>query len=311
MKISQAKRVLKILNALILREEICISAWANSLSESSRTIQRDFKIIKEFFGDDLVQTKRGCYRLINSNIFYSLLEEKSQRESFEKFVDFLSILDSSVNVLFREEDMRFLDYFKGYNAKIFRFFDSPVEVLKSPFFNDMKRAVLYKRYCNLVYEERERRDLFDVKPYRILYAQNNWYLACMTNNYKFNSGFKLFRINHITKFEVLPKEFKQDLEVLKHIENMQSLFEDYKKEKFRVVLEANENIARYFRNKSYMKSQKIINDDGGSAEIEYFINNEMEILPLVRRWLPDLKIVEPRWLDEMLKEQIKRYLDFK
>jgi len=309
MEESQAKRVLKILNELASKKEVCIKLWANRFGNSSRTTQRDFKIVRDFFGDSLIQTKRGCYKLLNSNIFFSLIEEGRQRESFERFVDFLTILDNSIKVLFRDSEIGFLEYLKGYNAKIFRFFESPVEVLKSPLFNDIKRAVLYRRCCNLVYEETQRRDFFDVKPYRILYAQNNWYLACMTKKYKFNGGFKLFRINYIAKFEVLPKEFKQDLEVLRHIENMQSLFEDYKKEKYRVVLRASKSIARYFKDKSYLKSQRVSKEHkDGSLELDYFINNEMEILPLVRRWLPDLKIVEPKWLDEMLKVQIMRYL---
>ena len=309
MKLSQGTRVLNILYELIKQQEVCTDRLSEVLNENLRTIQRDLKIIKDFFNDDLVQTKRGCYKLINGNIFNTLYTTEFEKKHFENFIDFLAILDDNITSFLDSKHFDFLKKLKDNQSKLYTFFDNPVEILKCPFFDDMKKAIKYKRYCNLVYHEHKRRDLKDVKPHRILYAQNNWYLACMTKNYKLNGGFKLFRINHIVDFQVLNRQFNHDIEVLNHIKNMQSLFENFKGEKYKVKLRAQPNIARYFKNKKYLKTQVIHENEDGSLDIEYEINSDMEVLPLIKRWIPDLKVIEPKELDEVIKEEIKRYLN--
>lgn len=67
-------------------------------------------------------------------------------------------------------------------------------------------------------------------------------------------------------------------------------------------------IAKYFKRKPISKNQVIesVYEDG-SMDIVVKITNEMEILPIISYWLPNIKVLEPQWLDDRFKQTLERY----
>ena len=45
-----------------------------------------------------------------------------------------------------------------------------------------------------------------------------------------------------------------------------------------------------------------------SPEFDIKITHEMEILPIIKYWIPYLKVLEPKWLDDIIKQDLKEYL---
>ena len=80
----------------------------------------------------------------------------------------------------------------------------------------------------------------------------------------------------------------------------------------RAILKASPKVAIYFQKgmKLFFPSQKFkeILDDG-SVTFTIDFTNDLEILPFVKRWLPDLEILEPQSLRDVLREHIKISLD--
>jgi hypothetical protein len=35
----------------------------------------------------------------------------------------------------------------------------------------------------------------------------------------------------------------------------------------------------------------------------------MEILPIVKYWIPYLKVIEPKWIDDIIKQDLQEYLN--
>jgi len=68
-------------------------------------------------------------------------------------------------------------------------------------------------------------------------------------------------------------------------------------------------IAKYFKRKPVSKTQKIetIHQDG-SIEITVKITHEMEIIPLIKYWIPYVTIREPLWIKETIENDLKAYL---
>ena len=99
-----------------------------------------------------------------------------------------------------------------------------------------------------------------------------------------------------------------NLDVESHILGFQSLFDNYKKPKYRVEILVSPQQAKYFKDKKWLKSQKILSDDNEGLLIEYQINNDMEILPLVKKWLPDIEIISPKKLRDRLYRDIDKFL---
>jgi predicted DNA-binding transcriptional regulator YafY len=296
------QRVLSILKMFSKGDEVCSAYLSSIFFQDIRTIQRDLKILKEFF-PNIIQTKKGCYKLLSNHELKAIFDDPKEVKSL---IEILSLIDSDSLTLLKDKKF---DYLKSNYSKIYYFFENPIEDLKKlKFLEELKDAVLFQKYCDIVYEERDRKDLKDIRPYKILYAKNNWYLAAHTNNYKLNYGFKRFRINFITDVKIKSKTFKKDIEIVKHIENFQSLFEDFKTPQYEVILEASPNIERYFRVKKYLKSQKILEQkEDKSLLLSFKINNDMEIIPLIKTWLPDLKVISPTSLREKILEDIEKF----
>ena len=81
-------------------------------------------------------------------------------------------------------------------------------------------------------------------------------------------------------------------------------------EPFEVKLYADKNATKYFKRRP-LPTQKIETfSDDGTMEFSVNITHEMEILPLVKYWIPHLFILEPAWVKEMIEEDTQEYLDF-
>ena len=75
-----------------------------------------------------------------------------------------------------------------------------------------------------------------------------------------------------------------------------------------VVLEVDKSKAYYFENKKYLKSQEEKKQDDGSLLVSFKVTQEMEIEELVKRWIPFVKVIEPKSLKQKIKDDLVRYL---
>ncbi len=297
--IEPRRRVLEIVK-LLQKRAYCIQELSLIFEVEKRTIQRDIAVIKKVFHP--ISTSKGCYSL-------EKLEFDIDDMEFVSFFKIISLIEKNKISVKNKDFNNLLKKYQDETRQLYCFFENPLEELNTnqKLIKDIKFAIYFKRYCDIVYHEREERELKDIKPYKIVYAKNNWYLVAMTKNYKYNNGFKRFRINFIKDIKIDTKTFKSDIQVEEFIKNMHSLFEDYQKPKYEVILEANSNIKRYFKIKKYLPSQKILDETQTSLTLSYKINQDMEIIPLIKTWLPDLKVVSPKELDKTIREIIKKY----
>ena len=59
-----------------------------------------------------------------------------------------------------------------------------------------------------------------------------------------------------------------------------------------------------------MKSQRLKEfDEDGNMIVTLNITNEKEIIPIVKYWLPNIKILKPLGLNEKTQEEVKEFLD--
>jgi len=74
---------------------------------------------------------------------------------------------------------------------------------------------------------------------------------------------------------------------------------------------ASPKVAKYFKAdmKKLLTSQKFIEErSDGSVEFTLEYTQSMEILPLIKKWLPDLKILSPKILDDEFRASLEAYL---
>ncbi len=173
----------------------------------------------------------------------------------------------------------------------------------------LKNAVKEYEYKTIHYTYQNAEILEDVKCLKILFMKNNWYLAVETEE----KNFRLLRIAFIDSIKYSKKSNYQKSVLDEYgdffatIQNPMSLPFARKRT---AILKAKGRIAIYFEEsmKKFFDTQQFIRkeEDGVVFSIDY--TQPLEILPFVKEWIPDMIILEPSDLKDVLTEDLSNYL---
>jgi predicted DNA-binding transcriptional regulator YafY len=291
-------RIFGIIKEIEKGKIICVSDFAKKFGVDNRTVQRDLKDIEEIFGIKRILIKKGCYS------FPKIKKIDVIDKDFEKIANVFGALDKRVlkyfgvdeRVLNRLIDMDFI-YLKS----------SPVEELLNSELEKIKSAIKFKKVLQIKYHSDKEYFFDEFKPYKVVFCEGNWYLCGMSND-EINNGFKFLRVNFIKEIKDTPKTFKKDRSVEEFIRNFDTLFSKFNVPKFDVVVKVDEEVSRYFKVKKFHPSQKII-EDNGDLLIKYSVTNEDEIILLAKKWLPYMRVIKPRYIQEELENIAKEFLN--
>lgn len=146
---------------------------------------------------------------------------------------------------------------------------------------------------------------FDVElePYKLVNFESFWYLVGK------NKGIlKKYYLQNIFDIEILDKKYRASKKALQSIENALNIWfsEDTN---ISVKLLIDKSIMKYFQRKPISQTQRFIDlDNDGNMIISIDISNENEIIPIVKYWLPNIKVIEPKELNEKIKKEIEKFL---
>ena len=153
-------------------------------------------------------------------------------------------------------------------------------------------------------------NLIDAKCLKIVFTDSNWYLAIEDAE----GNFRLLRVAFIVSLSKSSKKYegkilKEYKTYFNKIQNAMSLPSEPLR---RALLKASPKVAIYFKEgmKLFFPTQKFKKKlDDGSIIFSIDFTQDMEILPFIKKWLPDIEILEPKDLRETFKEQLKAALD--
>lgn len=289
-----------------LAEEI----YGENSDKTRANIRNSIKILKKHFGSRLVEVSKGTHKLIDLPHVFGKINSRSTEEMLGLF-EFVSLFDSSKLALFEQSEPALVAKIKRETAQLYHLFDPPYEKIgNTTQWQEIKKAIRKKRYLTIHYQKNKPKTYRMVKPIRIVYAQNNWYLAVLLTEEKEGYDFTFLRINNIENISLSPKTFHIEVSANRHLEKMQSLFESYGQPPHEVVLHVPATIASYFKHKQFLSSQCIVEEkDDGALLISYHINNDMAILPLIKQWIPHIRVIKPQKLKDKLETLIRDYLE--
>jgi predicted DNA-binding transcriptional regulator YafY len=281
-----------------------------NLEVGLRALQKDMAYIKEYLGDNLSK-KGSCYRLVKKEYLDSFF--KDNHKEIRKFFHAISLIDKSVFGTDFKKYTPLLESIQAQQKGVYLFLENPFENLKQLDLKDkLEQYIQEKKYIDISYYADKLYKFKRVQAYKIIYQSGNWYLAVLTTeDYEINDGFKLLRLNFIEKVtpcRFSPYQFHEDINVKDFLENkFQSLFTSFNRKFFTVRVEISKVVSRHFKVKDYLKSQKIITEKDNKLIVEFTINDDMEIIPLVQMWLPHIKIIEPKRLNDKILENLELY----
>jgi predicted DNA-binding transcriptional regulator YafY len=201
---------------------------------------------------------------------------------------------------------------KDKDVVLFR--TNPLENLMDPetekLLRKLKNAVKNHEYRTFQYTYNHHSETFeDLKCLKLIFMKNNWYLA--TENEE--RAYRLLRIAFIDKIDYSAKSGYQKSVLDRYddffatMQNPMSLPFVPKKT---AILKAHGRIAVYFKEsmKKFMESQAFIKEEDGAIVFSVEYTQPLEVLPFIKEWLPDMEILEPAELREMLVGELQKYI---
>jgi len=305
------EKLYKLLGYFHNRKNELIDSYNSELQElldvGQRQLARELQTLSENFGAivEVQNGKKKAYKLIDKIDILT--------EMFHTDYEYLDILytmaKEGMPELFKEIEKST----KNSNTP-YIFYSQPLEDIKdlqqNNNFKKLKNAIVNRKYITIIMDDNEK--FTDAKPIKILFSDGNWYIALV-----YNDRLYIRRINFIKSLlEPNKKESFQLSNLEKFIQYLKTDFQNSMSlhgiNPQKAKLLANPKIARYFKPnmKKFLKTQRFIKEhNDGSIEFEVKYTQELEILPFVQKWLPNLIILEPKELKEAYLQNLKEALE--
>ncbi len=287
-------RLTQILTKLYQGEELEIKDLSQEFNVSIRTLQRDFK-----------------ERLINFPIYYENKKWKMQSDfKIDKSLtikdtitlDILEHFSSNLGNSFHTQTSKILSKLK--NRKYSPIFTKlNMEDISDEFESMIKfeEAILNNNSIKVLYQDNK---TIKLNPIKIVNFEGLWYLVAIDETKKVKS----YYIKNIK----LLKTYKSTFTIPKRVENLLNnaisiWFDDI--EPFEVVLRIDNHVAKYFKNKPISATQEIVNEDENYLTIKVQATSDWEIIPIIKSWIPFIKVLEPIRIHQKVQEEARKFLE--
>ncbi len=290
------------------------------LEVDERTLRRYLDEIHQTYDNIVVSEKRSLERGGRKVTIYRVADrQRDVSEVFRFFLESADDLSWLLQLVHENDPMLLSDYAKESRDRltavlkeeegVFQFVGTPFENLDDPklkeVFRTLRSAVKNREYRTIEYCYKKSERLVDLKCLKLFHMNGNWYLAVETKE----GAFRFLRLAFIKRVGYAKKSFYQAKVLEKYVsffekvQNPMTLNAPFKTAR----LLASPRVALYFEDgmKPFFPSQKFIEThEDGSVEFSLKYTQPMEILPFVKQWQPDLKILEPQELRDLLVQDL-------
>lgn len=281
-----AFRLASILLKLNLGDSFNPQELADEFGVHERTIYRDLVRLAGI----VERSSEGKYQIIPE--YRGKLRPKDL-ETFAKLV--------GVDELFPQSSSRFLVALldtlsqssflvKGHHYEKLKPHDAQFEQLDG--------AIRERKRCILTYADKRR----NLEPYRLVNNKGIWYLVAL------DAGqLKSFSLSRISQLQLSADTYEPRIDLRRQIEEEDDVW--FSEEKTEVLLTIAPQVAYYFQRRKLLPQQVIDKElENGGLIVSSRISNKNQILPLIRYWIPHVRILEPSWLKDQLEGGLRDYL---
>lgn len=294
-----ADRLATILHYLNRGYTVNIKELSEEFSISERQIQKYIELFKSMYeieslGSQEYRMKQG-YKLIGT-----------ENEDIEIAMALMKGLQQSAMPQMSEDIDKALPESKEY-GNIFLFNMDYEKISHMKEFYKLLQAIRYQQSCSFSYIKKDgSKKEVNAHPYRIANFSNFWYLL----GYDVEAEkIKSYHINSITQVILAGENYINDAAVEKEIEETFSKFDSpwFDGEPKSVTLKATGD-AKHYLDRSQPKNTSIASQSDINTEIEFHYYDDTEAIAFVKKWLPDIHILDNEELDQKLRQILKSYL---
>lgn len=286
-------RLAQMLVKLNQGEKLDPQALADEFGVNLRTIQRDLN--ERFAYLPLVKTD-GRYHL--DPVFLGKLSTRDV-ERFASLAGvrglFPSLSDEFLRDIF-DARMQTALLVKGHNYEDL--------AGKEAAFRLLEQAIVARRHVAFEYRKDEGLVPYEgVAPYKLVNLKGIWYLAALDGE-----KLKTFSFAKIERVRMLETRFEADPDIEKKLVEEDGIWMG--EEKREIVLKVAKEVAGYFKRRKLIANQVIEKDlEDGGLIVSAKVGHPNQVLPIVRYWVPHLRIISPEGLQAELERELARYVE--
>ncbi|NPA29022.1 MAG: WYL domain-containing protein [Epsilonproteobacteria bacterium] len=290
-------RLVTILHRLYEGEALSVKALAEEFGVSTKTIQRDFN---ERLARFPLEKEGRRWRLRKG----FRIEKVSDLEN-TLTLQVLESLAAGVGGRFAERSGALLGKLKnGDGPPLLSYLEIEDITDRADALRVMESAISARHILRFEYNGKPR----ETAPYRILNFDGYWYLLA----FEFASGLaKKFYIRQIKKVQETSRTFEPDKGLEARAAGALNVWFDPNVEPFELTLLASSSIAKYLSRRPLGPGQSITaRYPNGDLEVVLKATTVEEALALVKKWLPDLRVLAPSHVKEAYETLLKKSLAF-
>ncbi len=175
--------------------------------------------------------------------------------------------------------------------------------LKEPLFRDLEKAIIGRYQIAFDYLKAEgKKSYAAVSPYKLINNKGVWYLAALDGE-----KLKSFSFSKIERLRLLDSSFSWSQKIDKQLAEEDGIW--LSEEKQEIVLKIDREVASYFKRRRLIANQVIEKElEDGGLIVSAKVGHPNQILPIVRYWIPHIRIISPEVLQVEMECGLTEYL---
>ena len=169
-------------------------------------------------------------------------------------------------------------------------------------FRELELAIVSRREITFDYVRVHGPKHYAVSPYKLLNLKGIWYLAAIDGD-----KLKTFSFTKIVKLQLLETTFDWSTEIDKRLAAEEGIW--FTEQQQEVILKISPEVAGYFKRRKLIANQVIDQElADGTLLISAKVGHSNQILPIIRYWMPHIRIISPDIWQQDLIITLKEYL---
>ena len=169
-------------------------------------------------------------------------------------------------------------------------------------FKQLEQAIIGRQKVGFEYSVDDRFTTYKVEPYKLINSKGVWYLAA-----RHNGKLKTFSFSKMARVAFGEGTFTPDPELDSSLASEDGIW--LSKQTIEIVLKIDRVVAAYFKRRKLIANQVIEKElADGSLIVSAKVGHQNQVLPIVRYWIPNIRIIGPDGLQEEFESVLRQYL---
>jgi predicted DNA-binding transcriptional regulator YafY len=173
---------------------------------------------------------------------------------------------------------------------------------KAYFFDQLESAIVQRQRVSFTYDKGGSPHSYSqVEPYKLVNHDGLWYLAAE------DAGkLKAFSLFKMDRLQVDATAYTPNEEVEQTLKDEDDIWLNMKKQE--VLLHISGDAMGFFLRRKLVAKQKLLEQHADHIVVSTTIAHPNQVLPIVRQWLPCIRILSPLNLQQALEAGLRQYL---